>query len=185
MLKTLILIHLMCSDARSGANHFLSELATSPSLYSIVERFQDTKDEKAKASSKFAHAYAQYLSAKVEAYIGTGRSVEQLPPFEDTKWPASLSKDRLMHNIPALSLQLQTLLSCQPPEWNGQYHAIVIRAVDIISKDMIRIWNVLQNMFLQLGKAEDEMSGRELEAACKMGVPKCVFFVYFFFFFFF
>jgi hypothetical protein len=136
----------------------------------MVEHFEDKKDPQAKACSKFAHEYAKYLSSKVEAYIGTGRSVEQLPPFEDTKWPASLSKDRLMHNIPALSHQLQDLLSCQPPELNGHCHVIAIRAIDIICKDMMRIWNTLQNMFLNLGKAEAEMSGREFEAAAKMGV---------------
>eukprot|EP00808_Paulinella_micropora_P025248 g26841.t1 len=201
--KTLIVIHMICSDARPGASGVMSSLATSPSIFSCVEKFEDKHDIHTKGHSKYALEYAQYLNAKVESYMGLGRSIEQLPPSEvlfscfsftcllvsssclhvsfftlgsfftfgrkDEKWPASLSKDRLMVGIPLLLHQIEDGIRCRPFTWNGLCHVITAHSADILYKDMVRIWATTHYMFKELLKFKDQMERKELLEAAKWG----------------
>eukprot|EP00457_Paulinella_chromatophora_P005467 gb/GEZN01005484.1/.p1 GENE.gb/GEZN01005484.1/~~gb/GEZN01005484.1/.p1 ORF type:complete len:470 (-),score=76.85 gb/GEZN01005484.1/:273-1682(-) len=165
--KTLIVIHMLCSDVRAGAVAVLNALATTLPLNQCVTNFEDKHDFQTKGHSKYALEYANFLTAKVHVYTALGRSIEQLAPLEDEKWPASLSKERLLHAIPLVVHQIEDGLKLRPFTWNALCHIITARSSDLLYKDVVRIWNAGQNMFKELRKYTGELEKRELLQAAK------------------
>jgi len=162
ILKSLIVIHYLAVDARVGGQAMLEDLARRGNLILLIPPFTvETAEQKQVAS--LIRPYAEYLTAKVATFSLLKRSCEREPPFEDAKWPPTLTIPELLSAIQAISKQLETGFDIGLPQYNGQVHPIAARLGDLILKDSLRLHSVLGLLYPQILAKKDQLSKQQTE----------------------
>ena len=148
-LKTVIVMHKL---ALEGDERFLSELASSPSLFSLPQSFDVSADPTASAHTAFVHAYAAYMAVKVDAFSAVKLSVERYTPADSQKWAMKLSSPKLCKVLPRLQKQFDRLLLTMPRNSEDIHHPITIAAMALCIKDAFRLYSILTiTMLVVLG----------------------------------
>jgi len=107
--------------------------------------------------------YAEYLTTKVQTFSLIKRSCEREPPFEDAKWPPTLTITELTNAILAITKQLEVGFDITIPQWNGQVHPVAARVGDLLLKDALRLHPTLGLLYSATLAKKDQLSKQQLE----------------------
>ena len=155
-LKCLTLVHKLSLEADE---RFLTELQSAPSLLSgVPEHFDTSVDPTATAHSRFIHAYAAYLQAKVKSFAALHVSCERQQPADSRRWVMRLKVLTLVRAVPLMQRQFDALLLVAPANSEDLNHPIPIAAMTLVIKDAFRLYSVLTVMMLAVLERYESMS---------------------------
>ena len=154
-LKSLCLIHKLSVEADE---RFLAELQSAPSLLSVQQQFDTSVDPTATAHTRFIHAYAAYLLAKVRSFAALHASCERQQPAESKRWVMKLKVAALVKGLPLLQKQFDALLLVQPANSEDLNHPIPIACMTLAIRDAFRLYSVLTVMMLAVLERYETMT---------------------------
>jgi hypothetical protein len=129
--KTMIVMHKLMME---GDERWLTELSSSPSLFSLPQSFDLTTDPTASSHTAFIHAYALYLQSKVDTFRALKVSSERSAPSDSAKWAMKLTANQVTHTLPSHQQQLDRLIQCTPRNTQDIHHPIIIAAMQCCIK---------------------------------------------------
>ena len=154
-LKCLSLVHKLSLEADE---RFLTELQSAPTLLTVPQQFDTSADPTATAHTRFIHAYAEYLQAKVRSYELLHVSCERQQPADSKRWVMKLKVTSLVKGLPLLQRQFDALLLVQPANSEDLNHPIPIACMTLTIKDAFRLYSVLTVMMLAVLERYESMT---------------------------
>lgn len=154
VLKSLIVLHRLSVE---GAERFMQDLAQHTHLFQLAH-FMDQSSIISQEYSRFIREFSSYLLQKCYVYNLLHVCIERRPPAESKSWALQLSANDLVKSLPALSVQFDKLIACQPYNPSDLTHPIIVSCMSVMVKDAFRIYSLLTVEMLVVLEKYPEMS---------------------------